>query len=235
MPADPSISIWLLNRNRGGYVEVLVKYSHHANGYAHFPQTGRTNKALHIHKNATPLSDHRGHMFTLHVKGFADFKTTQVDVDSVTPVQAAKRTPFVFHFPAGDTGVVKFIGGWGSIEDVYANYAWSATDGVVGPLIVEERLTGPAIQRVLLAPHQGTPSASRVLVLRCSTVPYESATDDGRLVMLAGFDPIEVINDRSKSTSMMAFRYPAATWENLRESIPYMGLRAELAGQSPIR
>src|SRR5215208_4933381 len=36
-------------------VDVLVKYSHHANGYVHFSQTWQTNKALHIHKDAMPL------------------------------------------------------------------------------------------------------------------------------------------------------------------------------------
>ena len=117
------------------------------------------------------------------------------------------------------------------MEDVYADYAWSATDGVVGPLIIEELPNGRTVQRVLLAPPQGSPSASRVLVLRCASVPYELATDSAHLVMLAGFDPPEAVNDPSQSTSFLAFKYPASTWDDLRDSIPYMGLRQELGGQ----
>jgi hypothetical protein len=50
-----------------------VKYAHHPDGEAHFSQDGKVLTA--IRRKAVPLDAAAGHLFTVHVVGFAAFKT----------------------------------------------------------------------------------------------------------------------------------------------------------------
>lgn len=212
---------------RARLTNTLVKYSHHANGYAHFSQRGKLDRAKQIHKQAVPLSAVRGHLFTLHIKGFADFTRTTVDPSKVSPQDAAERNPIVFSFGDSDPGEVKFIGGWASTDQLCWDYAWSANDGVVGPLITKPGLDGKSIPRVLLAPPKGTPLADSALVLHAAPVPYELKEAGSRVLFIGGFDPPAVALDPEKDSTMLVLKYPCTDWDNLQGTIECMDLRQD--------
>lgn len=202
----------------------LLKYSHHFNGYAHFSQSGKIDRAQQIFRQAVPLSDVRGHLFTLHVRCMTDFRQTSVDPALVAPEKAAERSPIIFSFPEGDPGEVKFVGGWAPQREVLHEYTWAARDGVVGP-IIRDVLGASLDQRVLLAPPLGTPSADSVLVLRCAKPPYPITEPASLVLLLGGFDPPSIVLDPDQDTRLLALKYPAERWEDLQVSLASMDAR----------
>jgi hypothetical protein len=97
----------VLSLEPGGRVSShLVKYSHHPSGRAHFSQDGRVRTI--IKKNAVPLSDLEGHLFTLHVHGFDAFETL-TDAELNEP-PSAKKIGLRFMLNEDAPQSVKFVG-----------------------------------------------------------------------------------------------------------------------------
>ncbi len=200
----------------------LVKYSHHANGYAHFSLTNQLEPAMQIHKQAVPLADQAGHLFTLHAKTVRSFAPDQFDLAAVTPAEAAKRTPVGFVMPLDDDFEVAFVGRLYTEEQLRHMFAWKAgADGFVGPIIIGD-LDDPKRQYVLIAPPLGTPLDDRILLLSCREAPREVPVVGPMLLFIGGFDRPEQVNDTTMDTTMLALKYPAAKWEDLLTLIPSM-------------
>jgi len=80
-----------------------VKYSHHPTGRAHFSQTGKVMPT--VGKQASPLYDAKGHVFTVMLQGVDCF-------DAVSPRDKGDRKRGVVVFPFENAPVVgiKFLG-----------------------------------------------------------------------------------------------------------------------------
>jgi hypothetical protein len=97
-----------VNLEVGGKVTShLVKYSHHADGRAHFSQDGKIFTA--IKRQSIALGTQNGHLFSLNIQGLhaLDVAATPKDAEG----SSTKRSVIDFQIPA-TAEAIKFVGRW---------------------------------------------------------------------------------------------------------------------------
>jgi hypothetical protein len=189
----------------------LVKYSHHPSGRAHFSQDGRVRTI--IKKEAVPLSDLEGHLFTLHVHGFEAFETLSDAELNESP--SAKRTGLRFTFGDESPHSVKFVG------MLYRDTSLErrAVGGVVHPSMQFAGPDGKVRTGLVCSTALGLPGQERCLLLYCEPLPRLDQSRESSMLFIGGFDAAAVMNDVDTPVTFLAFSYPAESVEDLRQRI----------------
>ena len=189
----------------------LVKYSHHPDGRAHFSQDGRVRTL--IKKQATPLPDIEGHLFTIHVQGLHGF-------DAVTDAEATaspspKRHAVNFDFGQEDPDSVKFVGRLHSDRWLERR----TTRGIVQPIMPLVAPDGAVRNGFICSTLIGAPGETRCLVITCEPLSRLDVGRESSLVFIGGFDSKPAMDDTSRAVSFLAFSYPAQDVEDLRSRL----------------
>ncbi len=194
----------------------LVKYSHHPDGRAHFSQDGKVRTE--IRRQSLALDEQEGHMFTVMLHGLNAF-------DNADPVDAEpgpKRTTITFDVPGDDPQLTAFklVGRWYDVGSLQ----WGGTlQSTVGPIVAVGQTNGKQMYAFAIAnPRE---DARHVLLLTCEPIS-PLGPDTEMLLFLGGFDSKEVVNDRTKDSGFLAFLYPAADAETLKEKLGCLDYRA---------
>jgi hypothetical protein len=186
----------------------LAKYSHHPSGRAHFSQDGRI-KTL-IKKDAMPLSDIQGHLFTIHVWGFSNFDAAS-NSELIAP-PSARRHSVTFDFGNEKPTSVKFVGRLHSdrwLED-------RTTNRFVQPIMPLISPDGSVGHGFVCSTLIGWPGETRCLVISCEPSGLGDGGRDSALMFIGGFDSGSAMNDPSCPVSFLAFSYPAENADDLR-------------------
>ena len=166
----------------------LVKYSHHPNGKAHFSQTGRV--ASIIGRQACPLEDQDGHLFTIIFKDLGAFKTMNGPIHKSTYEHA-----FAHIKGPGleDSDEFKIVGYWTKLPRL---------------------LFSPREESInIVHPYREFTHALRITCVR-SALPGQNGPT---LMFLGGFDGAKIVNDLSQETGFIAFNYPIENAESLKK------------------
>jgi hypothetical protein len=116
----------LVSLEPGGKVAShLVKYSHHPDGRAHFSQDGRVRTD--VKKQAVPLDEIEGHLFSLHIQGIHGFEPAQESYKTVAPSPRRNTIRFLLEDPL--PGSIKFVGRLHSSKWLQAR----AVNGILSP------------------------------------------------------------------------------------------------------
>lgn len=204
-PTDLSLT------DRGKVTSHLVKYAHHRDGQTHFSQAGKVRTE--IRKQAVPLNQYAGHLFTIQVQDLSGFEeATGPDYD----LENDQDQPMTLDVLGREPRAVKIVGFWYGKRELRRRVS-----GIphVGPGIEllrgHERLGRGAI---LSAP-VGSPGSAWFLVLRGTSVPPLTKEPGSHLTFAGGFDHPDVVNDQTRPTSFLALSYPAGDFDTLKSQI----------------
>lgn len=185
-----------------------VKYSHHPSGQAQFSQTGRV--APRVRKQAVPLAEVNGHLFTLYLKGVGEFAALRRPRDLAYRLE--ERTTILLAAPAGDPGWFRLVGRWYTLNQFVAKHR--AETGLaevpmsIDPIFACVEPGGRQSQRVLLSPLSGATSDA-VLELLVEGIGGWDAAAPSTLLFLGGFDRCGMDDDPTASATFLALKYPA--------------------------
>jgi hypothetical protein len=185
----------------------LVKYSHHPDGHAHFSQDRKV--FTRVKKDALPLDELEGHLFTVQVQGLESFQA--LDPAEYDAVPTARKTILNFDFGDDPPQAVKIVGSIHRQESLAQRTGRART-----PRITVIDPQGFARPGFLLSTPLGRPGEGRILMLTCEGVPSLTTDEETTLTFIGGFDPPAIVADESKPTTMLALMYPAITAEELR-------------------
>jgi hypothetical protein len=186
-----------------------VKYSHHVSGHAQFSPTKRFRSD--VRKQAVPLADVNGHLFTLYLKGVTDFERLKRPKDLAYP--QAERTTVLLNAPAGDPGWFRLVGRWYTLDQFVARHraATGIVDEplVVGPLFADVGPRGREPRRILLSPPPGTPSADSLMELSVEGIGDFDPASRSTFLFLGGFDRSAVSDGDAGTSTYLALKHPA--------------------------
>jgi hypothetical protein len=174
----------------------LVKYSHHPNGNVHFSQDGKV--FTRVRKQAAPLDQIAGHLFTVKLQGHHHFELATVA--EITAQPRRQKTSLNFGFGAHSPNAIQ-IAGFMYPEHVLRARNWG---GSSGPQIGIRLPDGGTLPGFLCSAPSGTPGDSRVLAVTCREIP-SMGDDETTLTFVGGFDPVVGWN---KGFQFLAFMYP---------------------------
>jgi hypothetical protein len=203
-----------LNRE-GRLTSHLVKYTHPADGMAHFSQDGKVRSEL--RKQSVPLADLDGHMFSAHFSGITQF--TKLD----GPYPSLNRTTnggIVLNLDQ-DPGWIKVMGFWHTRQQAARQFQNYAVNGVIGPMIGDDL----GYSTAFLGPWNKGSGGNAILVLQSQTLPNFDPGNSPMQLFIGGFDTDYKVNDLFQDSSVLTFKYPAVDFESLKatmESIDYM-------------
>jgi hypothetical protein len=202
-----------LNLEHGGYTTVnRVKYSHHADGNAHFSQDRKIYTT--VRKQSVPLLHARGHMFTLQLQGLENFeRATEKDRNPGT----IKRETLRFLFSDRVPQALKIVGRWYG-EQNYLQVFADAPPGEYGPVVAMRTPEGANIDAMAVSPPVGNPFDRCVMLLSCHEVPMIEGRDP-YLLFVGGFDASEDALDISRATSALFLQYGIEPFEDLRQQL----------------
>jgi len=180
-----------------------VKYSHHLDGRAHFSQDGRVYTA--IKRNAVPLRNANGHLFTLKAQHIGEFSAApKKDINSPQKV----RGLIDFVLPT-DASAVQFIGWIYKRADFEQRFSPLSSKSV-GPIVDIMHPQRGQIKGVI----SRNPDSSDGTILLVTAEPIEPMTTSGAasLSFVGGFDPPEIAFDHSLPSEFlfMGCPYPDA-------------------------
>jgi hypothetical protein len=175
-----------------------VKYSHHPSGRAHFSLSGKISSK--VGKQASPLADAHGHVFTVMLQGIGSF-----DAISTQDKGNEKRGVVVFPFENRPVEAVKFLGMLYP-EHIVARMTrhqdpspWMkvlAPDGSVRPGLL---LNTPLVKG----------SQRYYLLLAAERIETICTQQETFITLMGGFDAPDVAFDHTKPTSFLMFIYPS--------------------------
>lgn len=203
----------------------LVKYAHHPSGRSHFSQDGKVLTL--IKKNAVPLADLEGHLFTLHVHGLEGFEA--LGDAEMNEAPNAKRTGVRFTLGSACPGSVKFVG------MLYRDTTLErrSADGMVHPVMQLKRTDGTTVSGFICSQVFGRVGHERCLLVYCEPMPKLDQGRGSSMLFVGGFDSAASMNDVARPVSFLAFSYPAENVEDLRRRLgsidfepPNLGLQA---------
>lgn len=180
----------------------LVKYSHHPSGQAHFSQDGKIFTA--IKKQTLPIDEVRGHEFSIQLQGLGSFEKLEPELE--IPPPSTKRTVLKFSFGNKEPEAIKFVGSWYSQEDI----ARRLTSGGIGKIMTLNAPNGRVFRAFSCSVPPGHIGGGRILILFCEGIPRLNKNEETLLTFIGAFDPPEIVNDLSKTTSFLALSYPVA-------------------------
>jgi hypothetical protein len=210
-----------LKLEHGGKVSShLVKYSHHPDGRAHFSQD--TKVLSRISKQATPLREVHGHLFTVHVhglQGYADVDEKDIKDREPNP----KRTVLTFRTGDQSPESLKLIG-W-----LYPAATLEARMVNVGPQRSLATISDDGTIRAAFAcaPPAGKPGDDRVLLMTCEVLSRLDSARESSLLFLGGFDAPDIVDDLTKPTTVLALSYPLDDPDAFRQRIGSIDFEAQ--------
>ena len=195
-------------KENGKVTTHLVKYAHHPDGRAHFSKTGKVKTE--IHRQAVPLRQHKGHLFTIQAQHIQSFpllpasRPAQLTVNLPENARALKITGW--RYPFVGLAVPPGAAPGASPRGVQGN------DGTIRV-------------GLFVAPPEGMPFDDVILFLAFEETPWLSEDKAAHLIFLGGFDSSETAIDHSVDTEFLAFAYPCADAAQLAQSIGSIDLR----------
>lgn len=176
-----------------------VKYTHHPTGRAHFSLTGKTKSS--IGKQAVPLTDADGHLFTVMIQGSSHF-------DGVTPKDKGDKNRGVVIFPFDDRPVegIKFLGMLypeGTIKRAVHHQGesfWLKVFAPDGSMRIGLLLDTPVLRG----------KERYFLMLSAERMDTICAQQEVFISLLGGFDAPGTAFDHQESTSFLMFIYPSS-------------------------
>ena len=175
-----------------------VKYSHHPTGRAHFSLSGKISSR--VGKQASPLADANGHVFTVMLQGVEYF-----DAVSSKDKGDKKRGVALFPFESTSVEAVKFLGMLypeRMITRMVRHQAPSPWMNVIAP----DRSMRPGL---LLNTPLVKDGQRYFLMLSAERIKTICAQQDVFINLMGGFDMPEIALNRSKPTSYLMFIYPS--------------------------
>lgn len=195
-----------VNLQTGGKVTShLVKYSHHPDGRAHFSQDGKIFTA--IKRQSIALDTQHGHLFSLQVQGLGA-------LDIADPVKDVNKQPkkSVIDFIVEPSDTIKFVGRWFNVDRM----RFAEPTPTVGPILPTCDPGG--VTRVGCMVASPYANARHVLFLTCEVIP-SLGPEPEIFSFCGGFDSAEVMTDPRREAGFLAFYYPIADAEQLKERI----------------
>lgn len=189
----------------------LVKYSHHSDGRVHFSQDGRVRST--VRKQSVPLAEADDHMFTVKFQGLSEFELGDPSEDKAPPT--IKRKIVNFRFPDIEPEALKIVGRWYS----RANLVKRIQGTVNGPIIPCLTRDGEKAWGILLANPHRLQGEEYILLLICEPIPLLDKEQEAALTFIGGFDPSNIVNDRSIATTFLAFTYPVKNLDELAREL----------------
>jgi hypothetical protein len=177
-----------------------VKYSHHLDGRVHFSQDGKVYTA--VKRQAVPLRQANGHLFTLKVQNLADFGPV---VQRDRSMHDKKRFLVNFEFPA-ENSAFQFIGSVYNYADFQSRFQRS-NGPPVGPIVdllhpVRGQLKG------VVSRNANDLSDDSIFVLSAEAIPKFSTDLTTSMLFVGGFDPVDIVYDHSKSSDFLFMSCP---------------------------
>jgi len=204
IPATGTVEATINLEDGGKVTSHLVKYSHHPDGRAHFSQTGKI--FTEIKRQSIALDTQHGHMFSLLIQGLDGLEEASPTKD----INSAKKT--VIDFDMHPSEAFKFLGRW---FDVSAMRFGKPTP-TIGPVVITLDPDGVQRNAILIAsPHA---NAKHALALSCIEIPRLGPASE-IFMFYGGFDAPETMEDSNKEAGFLAFIYPVAEADTLRERI----------------
>ena len=192
-----------VNLEEGGKVTShLVKYSHHADGRAHFSQDGRIFTT--IKRQSIALDKQHGHIFSLLIQGLTALDPAGDDL------QSNKRAAIEF---AMETPVaIKFVGRWFDVNVM----RFSNPTPIIGPVVPSLDPDGNRADQIFTA----SPYANACHVLAISCIPIPALGPEPEIFLFyGGFSSPDIMTDPSKEAGFLAFMYPVVEPGKLRERL----------------
>ena len=195
----------------------LVKYAHHPSGRAHFSQDGKVLTL--IKKDALPLAELEGHLFTLQVHGLEGFEA--LDEAELNEAPSLKRTGVRFTLGPECPGSVKFVG------MLYRDTTLErrSADGIVHPAMQLKRPDGSTLNGFVCSQVLGRPGHERCLLIYSESMPKLDQSRESSMLFVGGFDSAAAMNDVERAVSFLAFSYPAENVDDLRRRLGSIDLR----------
>lgn len=192
----------------------LVKYSHHLSGLAQFSLTGHVQSL--VRKQAVPLADAEGHLFTAYIQGLSGFK--EAGSKAVARVAKRNRAELVILMTDPRPEAVKVLARFYNLSDLPSKLG-SIPVSKAGAEVNFKTSGGGTFTAYLIAPPQGTPIDHRVLVLTADTTDLMESPGASHLVFIGGFDDPKKARDGGQETSFLALKYPAEDYVKLKQVI----------------
>lgn len=185
-----------------------VKYTHHVDGRAHFSQDGRIRTV--VKRQAVPLTESVGHLFTLIVQGLSAFKSLPAEQRHAPN---DRRANVGFSLKGKKIDTLKIVGRIFKRDFLISTLVNPKPP--VGPVINlvddEGRRTQTAIISVASAPER---------ILAVSAQPWHQQ-NEGRpsITFIGGFDPPDIADDYSRTMDFLFMASPAGDMDSLLEEI----------------
>jgi len=163
-----------------------------------------------IKRQSVALAEQQGHIFTVLIQGLEGFDEADSSKDTGS---STKRTALTFQLgeePSPEA--IKLIGRW---YDVAAIKLEGQTPATIGPMIPVLKPDGKQQKGFLVASPYG--NARHVLLITCEPIPRVSPESE-LLVFYGGFSAPAIMNDTAQDAGFLAFIYPAADAEELKEN-----------------
>jgi hypothetical protein len=183
-----------------------VKYSHHPEGRAHFSLTKKIKSS--VGKQASPLFDAEGHVFTVMIQGVDRF-----DELAARDKGTKKRAVIVFPFDREPVPAIKLLGMLYS-ESTVAKHVRQDQPTPWMNVITPD---GSVLPGMLLHTPLTRNGQRYFLLLSGEPIPTICSQNEVFITLVGGFDPPEVAFDNSKPTSFLMFIYP--NYANFEELI----------------
>jgi hypothetical protein len=161
-----------------------------------------------VKRQSIPLERQNGHICSLLIQGLAALDVADPAKDVGTSPNRA-----VIDFEVDEAaGAIKFVGRWYDVNQLRFN----GPTPNAGPIIPLLGPDGVSTQGCLVAsPHA---DAKHVLILTCQPIPKLGPVPEV-FMFYGGFDPSETMSDLTKEAGFLAFSYPIADAENIKQRI----------------
>lgn len=195
---------------KGRVTSHRVKYSHHPDGRVHFSQDGRVKSSL--RRQAVPLGDIKGHIFTVQLQGIRDFA-----VKEAAPSSSSRREFVEFDQGSTKAEALKFVGWWYPKDDLVE----LNPDKTGTPIGLFKKGTGQIVAGAFLSPPSNWPNQDAVCVITCEPMQLITQSSPSILTFIGGFDPPEVADDYSQVMGFLCLIYPVSeeNFEQLAEQL----------------
>jgi len=175
-----------------------VKYTHHADGEAHFSQDGKI--LTKIRRRANSLPAYGGHIFTVQLQGLSDFQPLKE-----RDLRKSGRQVVCRRLDSEPTSL-KLVAHLYSAAEIVKRLAFPTDCGPWIRVIRDQR----AYAAALLAVGDNANPTSRILTLSFEEVPAVFPNQPSGFSFIGGFDAPETAFDHDKNTSFLVLLSPAA-------------------------
>ena len=202
IPANGSRQAEVSPEEGGKVTSHLVKYAHHVDGRAHFSQDGKIFTA--IRRQSIALDKQHGHIFSLLIQGLTALDPAKDEL------QSTKRAAIEFAMEPPEA--IKFVGRWFDVNVM----RFSKPTPTIGPVVPGLDPDGNRTDQIFTA----SPYANAHHVLAISCVPIPALGPEPEIFQFCGgFSSREIMTDPTKEAGFLAFLYPVADSEKLRERL----------------